>query len=123
MKRSIIVIGVVARRRRRPARTTSTAADASANAAGGGQAGAQGRGGQPGGGGGFRWRRVRRRSAVAGLAGRALPMTVEMAAVKRADMSTEVTVVGNLIGRATVEAGPKVSRAAGIRSRFAWAIA
>ena len=36
-------------------------------------------------------------------------MTVEMASVKRADMSTEVTVVGNLIGRATVEAGPKVT--------------
>ena len=36
-------------------------------------------------------------------------MTVEMAAVKRADMSTQITVVGNLIGAATVEALPKVA--------------
>jgi RND family efflux transporter MFP subunit len=38
-----------------------------------------------------------------------LPMTVEMAAVKRADMASEISVVGNLIGRATVETGPKVA--------------
>lgn len=36
-------------------------------------------------------------------------MTVETAAVRRADMATQITVVGNLIGRATVEAGPKVA--------------
>ncbi|MQA28313.1 MAG: efflux RND transporter periplasmic adaptor subunit [Luteitalea sp.] len=38
-----------------------------------------------------------------------LPMTVELAAVKRADMTETMTVVGNLIGAATVEAVPKVS--------------
>ena len=52
-------------------------------------------------------------------------MTVELASVKRADMSMQITVVGNLIGAATVAAAPKVSgrleivfRAAG-RSRRA----
>ncbi|HVH25407.1 MAG TPA: efflux RND transporter periplasmic adaptor subunit, partial [Vicinamibacterales bacterium] len=38
-----------------------------------------------------------------------LPMTVEIAPVKRADMATEITVVGNLVGAATVEAVPKVA--------------
>jgi HlyD family secretion protein len=38
-----------------------------------------------------------------------MPMTVELAAVKRADMTETMTVVGNLIGAATVEAVPKVS--------------
>ncbi len=37
------------------------------------------------------------------------PMTVELAAVKRSDMSERMTVVGNLIGAATVEATPKVN--------------
>ena len=36
-------------------------------------------------------------------------MTVEVAQVKRADMAAKLTVVGNLIGEATVEAVPKVS--------------
>jgi RND family efflux transporter MFP subunit len=36
-------------------------------------------------------------------------MTVEVASVKRADMTESLTVVGNLIGAATVEAVPKVS--------------
>jgi RND family efflux transporter MFP subunit len=38
-----------------------------------------------------------------------LPMTVEIGAVKRADMTQKMTVVGNLIGAATVETVPKVS--------------
>src|SRR5262245_2389324 len=38
-----------------------------------------------------------------------LPMSVELGAVKRADMSEQMTVVGNLIGAATVEAVPKVA--------------
>jgi RND family efflux transporter MFP subunit len=38
-----------------------------------------------------------------------LPMTVELAAVKRGDMTETLSVVGNLIGAATVEAVPKVS--------------
>ncbi len=53
--------------------------------------------GGPGGFGGF------------GGGGPRLPMTVELAAVKRADMSESISVVGNLIGAATVEAVPKVS--------------
>jgi len=36
-------------------------------------------------------------------------MTVELAAVKRGDISQEIQVVGNLIGLATVAATPKVS--------------
>lgn len=36
-------------------------------------------------------------------------MTVELAAVQRADMSQQITVVGNLIGAATVAAVPKIS--------------
>jgi RND family efflux transporter MFP subunit len=72
--------------------------------AGAGAAAGQGgnRGGQGGGnfGGGF---------GNFGQGGPRLPMTVEIAPVKRADMSTEVTVVGNLVGAATVEAVPKVA--------------
>ena len=36
-----------------------------------------------------------------------MPMTVEMAAVKRGDLSAHLTVVGNLIGLQTVEVAPK----------------
>jgi RND family efflux transporter MFP subunit len=38
-----------------------------------------------------------------------LPMTVEVTSVKRADMSEQMTVVGNLIGALTVETVPKVA--------------
>src|SRR5205814_849249 len=58
---------------------------------GGGFGGFGGPGGPPGGG------------------GPRQPMTVEVASVKRADMAESLTVVGNLIGAATVEAVPKVS--------------
>jgi RND family efflux transporter MFP subunit len=76
-----------------------------ANAASNTPAGSQRRGG-PGGGGfggpggpfGF-----------PGGGGPRQPMTVEVAAVKRGDMTESLTVVGNLIGEATVEAVPKVS--------------
>src|SRR5262245_39792044 len=44
-----------------------------------------------------------------GFGGPRQPMTVEIASVKRADMIESMTVVGNLIGEATVEAVPKVS--------------
>ncbi len=106
MKRSIIVIGVLAALgagwyyvNRAPEGAGQ------AGAAGGGRGGNQG-GGQGGfqggnfGGGGFGGNQG---------GGQRLPMTVEMVSVKRADMSSEVTVVGNLIGRATVEAGPKIA--------------
>ena len=44
-------------------------------------------------------------------------MTVELAAVKRADMSEQMTVVGNLIGAATVETVPRGRRTARQRLR------
>ena len=107
MKRSIIVIGVLAAVVGAGWYYVNRAPEgaAQAGAAGGGRGGNQG-GGQGGfqgggfGGGGFGGNQG---------GGQRLPMTVEMASVKRADMSSEVTVVGNLIGRATVEAGPKVA--------------
>ncbi len=64
-------------------------------------AGRQG-GGNPGGGGGFG-------GFGGGGGGPRLPMTVELAAVKRGDMSESISVVGNLIGAATIEAVPKVA--------------
>ncbi len=81
----------------------------SASAAGaGGPGGRQGRGGAPGAGrqggsspGGF--------GGFGGGGGPRLPMTVELAAVRRADMSESISVVGNLIGAATIEAVPKVA--------------
>ena len=36
-------------------------------------------------------------------------MTVELATVKRGEMSEQITVVGNLIGAATIEATPKIN--------------
>jgi RND family efflux transporter MFP subunit len=101
MKRSIIVIGLVAVVLGVGAYYMNRGDQAQAQVVnqGGGQ-GNQGRGGgggfQPGGFGG-------------GFGGQRLPMTVETAPVKRADMATEVTVVGNLVGAQTVEAGPKVA--------------
>ena len=53
--------------------------------------------GGPGGFGGF------------GGGGPRLPMTVEVAPVSHADLSEQITVVGNLIGEATVDATPKIN--------------
>lgn len=79
-------------------RDGASEAAAQTNNAGGGRQGGGGFGG--GGFGGF-----------GGFGGRGprLPMTVELASVKRANMSAQITVVGNLIGALTVEAVPKVS--------------
>ena len=66
---------------------------------------AGGRRGAGGGGGGS----AAAASAGSGGGGPRLPMTVELASVKRADMAEQITVVGNLIGAATVEAVPKVA--------------
>ena len=44
-----------------------------------------------------------------GFGGQRPPMTVELAPVKRSEIVQNMTVVGNLIGAATVEAVPKVS--------------
>ena len=46
---------------------------------------------------------------AARAAGIRLPMTVELATVTRGEMSEQITVVGNLIGAATIEATPKVN--------------
>ena len=78
--------------------TPEAASQGGPGAPGGRQGGFGGGGfGGPGGFGGF------------GGGGPRMPMTVEIGAVKRADMSQQLTVVGNLIGAATVETGPKVN--------------
>src|SRR5262245_39166714 len=86
-----------------------------ANAASNAPAGNQGRGGRQGGGGGFGGGGGGFGGGPGGPfgfpggGGPRQPMTVEVAAVKRADMAESLTVVGNLIGAATVEAVPKVN--------------
>src|SRR6478752_4897949 len=104
MKRSIIVIVILAAAGAGVWYFKRGGADA--NAASNAPSGNQGRGGQGGGGfggGGFG-------GPGGGFGGGPRqPMTVEVAAVKRADMTESLTVVGNLIGAATVEAVPKVS--------------
>ena len=84
---------------------TAASGDGAANvpATGGGRAG---RGGGQGGGGGFGGGGF---GGQQGQQGPRLPMTVELAAVKRGEMSEQITVVGNLIGAATIEATPKVN--------------
>jgi RND family efflux transporter MFP subunit len=109
MKRSILVIGVLAAvvaggtyYVKRGGDTQAGAADAQRAGQGGNPGrGGQGGGGFQGGGGGF--------GGQGGGGGPRLPMTVETAQVKRADMATQITVVGNLIGAQTVEAVPKVA--------------
>ncbi|MCC7418079.1 MAG: efflux RND transporter periplasmic adaptor subunit [Acidobacteria bacterium] len=95
MKRPIIVVGIVA--------VIGIGAGAYYMQRGSAPQGAGPRagGGPPGGGfGGF---------GGFGGGGPRLPMAVETGAVARGDMATEITVVGNLIGAATVEAVPKLS--------------
>jgi RND family efflux transporter MFP subunit len=81
--------------------------------AGGQQAGAPGRGGpggaaggqrpqgQGGGGGGF--------PGGPGGGGPRVPMTVEVAAIKKGDVAAHLTVVGNLIGLQTVDVAPRTN--------------
>jgi HlyD family secretion protein len=101
MKRSIIVIAIIAAigvgagayymRRNGNAETGQQAGP------GGNRQGGFGGGGFGGfGGGGFG-------------GGPRMPMTVELASVKRADMAVQMMVVGNLIGALTVDTVPKVS--------------
>ena len=112
MKRAIIVVVLLAAAGGgyyyySKSKATGTANGAQAGPGAPGGSGAQGRGrggaggsgfGGPGGFGGF-----------GGGGGPRLPMTVELAPVKRASMSESLSVVGNLIGAATVEAVPKVA--------------
>ena len=109
MKRSIIVVVILAAASAGVWYFKRGGADANAasNAAAGNQGRSGRQGGGPGGGGfgggGFGG------PGGPGFGGPRQPMTVEVAAVKRADMTESMTVVGNLIGAATVEAVPKVS--------------
>jgi HlyD family secretion protein len=112
MKRSILVGGILvcviaggvyyARRGDNAQASEQQAAGGQANQgrgnAGGGNPGGFGGGGGFGGFGGG-----------GGGGGQRLPMTVELASVKRADMASTITVVGNLVGAATVAAVPKVA--------------
>jgi RND family efflux transporter MFP subunit len=109
MKKPFIVIAVVlaaaggygAYRWATDSQAASTdQARADAGGRGGGRGGANaGGGGFPGGGGGGNF---------GGGGGARLPMTVELAPAKRADMVEQMTVVGNLFAATTVEATPKV---------------
>jgi RND family efflux transporter MFP subunit len=116
MKRSIIVIAVLAAvvgagayYAKRGDNTEATTAAAGDRQGQGGNQGRQGgnQGGNQGGGnfGGGNFGQ----GGGGNFGGQRQPMTVETASVKRADMSNEVSVVGNLVGRATVETGPKVA--------------
>jgi RND family efflux transporter MFP subunit len=108
MKRSIIIIVILAAAGAGVWYFKRGGADA--NAASNAPGGNQGRGRQ-GGGGGFGGGGFGGPGGGFGGPGGGprQPMTVEVAAVKRADMAESMTVVGNLIGAATVEAVPKVS--------------
>ena len=112
MKRSIIVIGALVAVAGGGAYYFNRGDNAQASAGDtGGQRGNQGRGGQGNQGGGFQGGGNFGGNFGGGgfQGGPRQPMTVEMAQVKRADMSTEITVVGNLVGAATIEAVPKVA--------------
>src|SRR5581483_5670993 len=100
MRRSIIVSALLAAIVGGAAYYVKRGGEADAASAGNAGAPGGGRGRQGGGfgGGGFGFG-----------GGPRLPMTVELAAVKRGDMIETLSVVGNLIGAATVEAVPKVS--------------
>jgi RND family efflux transporter MFP subunit len=83
---------------------TGTKTTAQDGAASGAQGRGQGGGGFPGGGGGnFRGGGGNRGG------GRGGPMTVEIATAKRASISAELTVVGNLIGETTVSVAPRAA--------------
>src|SRR5262245_2933835 len=105
MKRALVVAAIVAGigagvyyMRRSTAEAESTAPGSTSTPGAPRRAGGGGGFGGGGFGGGF-----------GGFGGPRLPMSVELGAVKRADMAEHLTVVGNLIGEATVEAVPKVA--------------
>src|SRR5262245_19238369 len=104
MKRALVVAAIVAGigagvyyMRRSTAEAESTAPGSTSTPGAPRRAGGGGGFGGGGFGGGF-----------GGFGGPRLPMSVELGAVKRADMAEHLTVVGNLIGEATVEEVPKV---------------
>lgn len=91
MKRSIIVVAILGAVAGGWYYTRRGTADAAATS-----------GADPGGRGGFG-------GGFGGNNQRRPPMTVELASVRRGDMTESLTVVGNLIGAATVEAVPRIS--------------
>ena len=102
MKKFVIVAGIVVVSLAAVAFYTGMfkgepAAAAAGQPGGGGFPGGGGRGGFPGGG-----------FPGGGRGGRD-PMTVEMGAVTRASIAEEITVVGNLIGEATVAVAPRAA--------------
>jgi RND family efflux transporter MFP subunit len=108
MKRAIIVVVILAAAGAGVWYFKRGGADA--NAASNAPASTQGRGGRQGGGpGGGGFGGPGGPFGFPGGGGPRQPMTVEVATVKRGDMTESLTVVGNLIGAATVEAVPKVS--------------
>ena len=116
MKRAIIVVVLLAAAGGGYYYYSKSKAAGSGNATAGnggpggapGAGGPQGRGrGAAGGGGGFGG--PGGFGGFGGGGGPRLPMTVELAPAKRASMSESLSVVGNLIGAATVEAVPKVA--------------
>jgi RND family efflux transporter MFP subunit len=96
MKRALIAAAVILAIGAGGYYYTQRTGDAEAAAGGGARGGAGGPGGAGGQGG-------------PGGRGFRVPMTVEVGQVRRADMAETLTVVGNLIGAATVEATPKVA--------------
>src|SRR6476469_9421841 len=72
-------------------------------------AGAQGQAGAPGGGPGAGGPGAGGRGGRGGRGGGIAPLTVEVGTVHRAQMAQQLTVVGNLIGDATVAVVPKVA--------------
>src|SRR5262245_56935273 len=114
MKRSIIIVVILAAAGagvwyfKRGGQDANAASNAPAGNQGRG-GGRQGGGGGFGGGGGDFGGGPGGPFGFPGGGGPRQPMTVEVAAVKRADMAESLTFVGNLIGAATVEAVPKVS--------------
>jgi membrane fusion protein, multidrug efflux system len=107
MKKIVIVLGVVIAAAGIAYYTGMFSEDRTAQAAGpeGAAGGAEGRGGRrggggfPGGAGGF---------GGGGGFGRP-PMTVELGAVSRKEIAAEITLVGNLIGEATVAVAPRAA--------------
>lgn len=107
MKRSTTVIALIATLALGGGAYYYWGSSTSETAESSGTAGAGGRGGGGFGGGGFGGGGFG--GFGGGRGGPRPPMTVELAKVTRADLSQHITVVGNLIGAATVAAVPKIS--------------
>src|SRR5262245_41218968 len=103
MKRSFIIVAALAAVAAGATYYAKRGTDASAAGVGTGASGGSQRRGNSGSPGGFPGFGGPGFGGPGGF-GQRLPMTVELSAVARADMTEHLTVVGNLIGAATVEA-------------------